>query len=72
MESLSLRASETEAHAHQFQDFRPSLVLPGDPPVPVVLAARRVDTDPWMAPGVRLCDAIHDPKEDFEAGEVLV
>ena len=72
MESLSLRASETEVHAHQFQDFGPSLVFPEDSPVPVVLAARRVDTDPWMTPGVRLWDAMHDPREDLDAGAVRV
>ena len=72
MESLSFRASGTEVHAHRFQDLRPSLVSPDDAPVPVVLAARRVVADPWVAPGVRLCDAMHDPKEDFEARAVLV
>ena len=69
--SLHLRASGIEVHAHQLHDFRPPLVSPDGPPVPVVLAARRVDADPWMAPGVRLCDAMHDPKEDFEARAVL-
>ena len=70
MGSLSLRASGTEVHAHRFQDFRPSLLFSDDPPVPVVLA-ERMDADPWMAPSDRLCYAMHDPKEDFEAGAVL-
>ena len=41
-----------------------------DPPVPIALA-ERMDTDPWMTPSGHLCYAMHDPKEDCEAGAVL-
>ena len=69
MESLSLRASGTEVHAHRFQDLRPSLVSPDDAPVPVVLAARRVDADPWMAPA-RLLKAMGLTREKNQVSTI--